>query len=152
MLGMKVLVAERKGTTPRIDRSSFEDVVRRSTVLVLILPRTPESIGLIGTAEFDQMHPKAVLINVSRGGIVDETALMSALQTRRIAGAASDVFVQEPAGREKSPLLASHTKDLNLLVSPHIAWLANSSMENLKRMVRASVEGWCNGDPVNVVV
>lgn len=145
-------MAERKGVTSiREHRVSFGDVIRKSTVIVIVLPRTAETVGLIGKAEIDQMSGSTVLVNVSRGGIVDEAEVVAALQTRRIAGAAFDVFAREPAGRETSPLLAVATSGLNLLTTPHSAWLANSTIESLQRMVRQGIEGWCAGKPVNVI-
>jgi lactate dehydrogenase-like 2-hydroxyacid dehydrogenase len=108
-LGMKVLVAARKTSSisttsssplggvlaaPNADdnRVPFDDVLRRATVLVLALPRSAQTLNLISTAEFDKMHPYAVLINIARGGIVDEAALVQALKEKRIAGYATDVY------------------------------------------------------------
>lgn len=148
-LGMRIIVAERKGVTSiREGRVSFEDALRQSTVLVLILPRTPDTLGMISKTELDQMSRSAVLINVSRGGIVDEAAVVEAVKSRQIAGAAFDVFEREPAGKETSPLLADDTAGLNLTLTPHTAWLANTTMVTLQTMVREIVEGWCAGKPV----
>lgn len=97
------------------------------------------------------MSRHAVLVNVSRGGIVDEAALITALKEGWIAGAATDVFAKEPAGPENSPLLGEETKDLNLTVSPHMAWLADKTWANLRVMAKENVEGWCAGRPSRVV-
>lgn len=149
---MRVNLAERKNATAiREGRVSFQDVLRKSTVIVIVIPRTPETAGLIGKDEIDQMSKSALIVNVSRGGIVDEAATAAALQTRKIAGAAFDVYGQEPAGTMTSPLLSADTASLNLLTTPHTAWLANSTLEELKRMVRECVEGWVSGTPVSVV-
>ncbi|KIW00315.1 uncharacterized protein PV09_08202 [Verruconis gallopava] len=153
LLGMKVIVAERKGAKcVREGRTAFDEVLRDSTVLAVVIPRNPETIGLIGQFELSRMSSSAVLINVSRGDIVDESAVVHALQTHQIAGAAFDVFSQEPANSSTSPLLAADTEGLNVLTTPHTAWLANATMTSLQRMVREAVEGWCAGKPVQVVV
>jgi phosphoglycerate dehydrogenase-like enzyme len=150
---MRITVAERKDATYiREGRVSFEDAIRNTTVVVIILPRTEETVGLIGETELRQMSQSAVLVNVSRGGIVDEAAVVAALRTRQIAGAAFDVFLQEPADSTSSPLLAADAGSLNLLATPHCAWLANSTIETLQRMVREGIEGWCAGHPVNVII
>lgn len=90
-LGMHVLVAERKGMTPRPGRVSFEVALQSSTVLILCLPRTSRTINLISTLELQTMPRQAILINVARGGIVDEQALFDALKQGVISGAATDV-------------------------------------------------------------
>ncbi|KAI9924262.1 hypothetical protein ASPWEDRAFT_114743 [Aspergillus wentii DTO 134E9] len=148
-LGMKVIVAERRGQTPRADRVSFEDALRRSTVLILCLPRTPETVNLISAEELRMMPCQAVLINVGRGGIVDEEALVSALQQGEIFGAGMDVYANEPVGRGGSPLL--EVDGLNLVLSPHLAWFAEETLENLQAGVKETVERWCIGDVKNQV-
>jgi glycerate dehydrogenase len=155
MLGMKVLISDRRGAKAiREGRAPFEEVLKQSTVLMLILPRTPDSLNLISTAELKAMRHQAVLINVSRGGIMDEAALVQALKEQWIAGAGVDVYATEPAGPETSPLAAADAKDLNLTLSPHTAWLSDTTMQNLQRMVVENVEGFCAGSPpeVNLVV
>ncbi|KAL2004126.1 hypothetical protein VTN02DRAFT_6590 [Thermoascus thermophilus] len=152
-LGMQVLISARKGAQQTDDeqRTPFDEVIRRSTVLFLALPRTPATVNLISTPELRSMSRLAVLVNVSRGGIVDEAALVTALQEGWIAGAATDVFAREPAGPDTSPLLGEETRDLNLTVSPHMAWLAEKTWANLRVMAKENVEGWCAGRPSRVV-
>lgn len=97
------------------------------------------------------MSPHAILVNVSRGGIVDEEALLDALKENYIAGAATDVFREEPAAPHNSPLLAEETKSLNLIVTPHLAWLSRKTLANYSQMVKKAIEGWSAGQPCNVV-
>jgi lactate dehydrogenase-like 2-hydroxyacid dehydrogenase len=102
-LGMNVLISERKpttsfGTPP--GRTSFYDTLAKSTVIVLALPLTANTTSYISLAELSLMRPDALLINVSRGGIVVEADLVAAIKQKIIAGAASDVFSTEPAGRD----------------------------------------------------
>src|SRR5207253_2608197 len=79
-------------------------------------PRTAQSEGMIGKAQFEAMKPGAALINISRGALVGEPALIDALQTGKIAGAGLDVFVEEPLP-ESSPLWDMP----NVLITPHVA-------------------------------
>ncbi|KAB2580721.1 Glyoxylate reductase [Lasiodiplodia theobromae] len=155
LMSMRVLVAARKGDSkPQPDRVSFEEALEKATVVILTCPRSPETMNLISTPEFDRMRPEAVLINVSRGGIVNESALVQALRDGKIAGAATDVFEKEPAlGGEKaeSVLLGPETQGLNLTVSPHVAWFGEKTMENYQRILKENVEGWVVGKEQNVV-
>ncbi|KAI0489712.1 D-isomer-specific 2-hydroxyacid dehydrogenase family protein [Xylaria cf. heliscus] len=141
-LGMKTVVAGRKGVSAPEGRVPFETVVRESSVLIVCLPRSPETLNLISGEEFDQMKPYGLLINVSRGGIVDEKALLSALREGKIAGAGTDVYSQEPAEPSNSVLLAADTADLNLVTTPHVAWYAEETFENYSRTCRANVAGF----------
>lgn len=79
-----------------VGRAGFDTLLQVSDFLVITLPRTSETLGLVGYAELCRMKPTARLINVGRGGIVDETALLRALQEGRIGGAVLDVFATEP--------------------------------------------------------
>jgi phosphoglycerate dehydrogenase-like enzyme len=156
---MQVLIADRKnGGTPIFKdestyRTPFKEVLKRSTVLILCLPRTPESLNLVSTPEFELMSPHAVLINVARGGIVDEGALVKALKDGKISGAATDVFAIEPAeGAKDSPLLSPAARDLNLTLTPHVAWFGERTSQNLQRILKANVESWVGGTPQNLIV
>lgn len=149
---MKVIIAARKGADViPADRVSFEQALKECTVLVLCLPRTPDTLNLISAHELQQMKRQAIVINVSRGGILDEEALVAALSQHQIAGAATDVYFKEPAGPSNSPLMAANTESLNLTVSPHLAWYAESTLTSLKRMAQQNVTAWCDGKPCNVV-
>ncbi|KAF4454226.1 glycerate dehydrogenase [Fusarium austroafricanum] len=150
-LGMKVLLSGRKGSSEGPDRTPFDEVIRTASVLILCLPRTPDNIGYISTPEFQAMQRHAVLINVSRGGIVDEEALVKALEDGNIAGAATDVFVKEPASEECSPLLGARVENLNLLTTPHTAWVAEETNENYLRTLQTNIEAFIGGKPFNCV-
>ncbi|EED21486.1 D-isomer specific 2-hydroxyacid dehydrogenase family protein [Talaromyces stipitatus ATCC 10500] len=151
-LGMKVLIAGRKGedspstsNDTDIQRIPFDEVLQKSTVLVIAVPRIPETMNMISTAEFAKISHKAVLINVSRGGIVDEVALLQALKYRSIHGAATDVFAIEPASVKTSPLLAEGVEELNLTTSPHVAWCADRTAKNYARMSPENVMNFLLG-------
>jgi lactate dehydrogenase-like 2-hydroxyacid dehydrogenase len=164
-LGMKVLVAARKTPdTPSLggvlpapsadsERMRFDDVLREATVLVLAVPRNQQTLNLLSTTEFEKMHPDAVLINIARGGIVDEAAVVQALKDKRIAGYATDVYDTEPInGPGDTPLLKEDAKDLNITMSPHLAWFSLRTLKNLGEILKETVEGWATGKEINVVV
>ena len=174
-MGMKVMIAARKGphdSTSRIlptqsdsegepSRTPFADVLAQATVLILCLPRNPETLGLISTEEFRTMSPQALLINVSRGGIVDEPALIEALRAHRISGAATDVFLREPSGSGDewrpgdSPLLRlkqDEADQLNLVMTPHVAWYTQATSKSYLQTLKQNVEQWCQGKETNVVI
>ncbi|KAK7975689.1 hypothetical protein PG989_014152 [Apiospora arundinis] len=180
-LGMQIMVSGRKGaadpkeegetTTGQVDgkgegsgggedaRTPFDTVIRAASVLVLCLPRLPSTENLIGAAELDAMPAHAVLVNVARGGIVDERALVDALRSRSIAGAATDVYAREPAGPETgTPLLprneeeAAALRELNLVTTPHVAWCAEDTNRNYNDMTVENIHSWLEGRATNTVV
>src|SRR5262249_56103005 len=88
-LGMKVLIAEhKKAKAPRPGRTVFVEVLRESDIVTLHCPLTEETRDMFGPAEFEMMKPNALLINTARGALVQERALLSALESGSIAGAA----------------------------------------------------------------
>lgn len=151
-LGMRVVVAARKGAgnTVPAGRVPFREALQTASAVVLCCPRTPETMGLLGEAEFSAMAPDCVLVNVSRGGVVDEHALLAALRTGVIAGAGVDVYGQEPASPETSPLLAPEVaaNDLNLVATPHTAWVSAQTTANNERVLQENIDGFIKGDMV----
>ena len=119
-MGMKVLaydpyVSEDRIRAMNVERAETTDeVFEKADFVSLHVPRTPQTMGLVNEAALEKMKPSAYLINVARGGIVDETALYNALKENVIAGAALDVFVEEPT--TDSPLFALP----NVVVTPHL--------------------------------
>ena len=119
---------------------SLDALLSASDIVSLHLPATPDTERLIGTSQFAQMKPNAILVNTARGELVDESALMAALDQGTIAAAALDVFATEPLAANH-PLL---TRD-DVIVSPHVAWLTNETwersltvaLENCRRLKRA---------------
>ena len=110
--------------------SELSDLLRHSDVLSLHVPVNEETIGVIGAGELALLPPEAVLINTSRGELIDETALVHALENGYLAGAALDVIAheREPEQRQESPLLAYARTHENLLITPHIAGATHESM------------------------
>jgi phosphoglycerate dehydrogenase-like enzyme len=98
-----------------VEWRDLDSLLAQSDVVVLTLPHTPESERLIGERELQLLRPEAYLVNTARGGLVDEDALVRALREGRLAGAALDVFVDEPVPFDH-PLLALD----NVILTPHI--------------------------------
>jgi glycerate dehydrogenase len=148
-IGMEVIVAERKNAAVvRADRVSFADVLHLSDVISLHCPLTEETKNLIGVDELQQMKSSAILINTARGGLIDDHALLDALQSGRLAGAGIDVLRNEPP-REGNPLL---DVDLpNLIVTPHNAWASRQAMLTLADQLIDNLEGFVRGEPRNLV-
>lgn len=152
-LGMEVLRAERKGVDAREGRVTFEEALRKATVVFLTLPKSKETANLVSTTELQSMGPHTVVINVARGGILDEAAALHAVKEGKIAGIATDVLAVEPAGgAEDSPLLSEEAKTLNITVTPHLAWFSQRTLVNLGRILKETVEAYCKGEPINIVV
>jgi lactate dehydrogenase-like 2-hydroxyacid dehydrogenase len=111
---------------------SLEDVLRKSDIISLHIPLLPETKRLIGEKELSLMKKTAVLINVSRGGIVEEGALYQALQSKIIAGAGIDVWEKEPAESD-NPLFSLD----NVIASPHIG---AGTRDTLNRVLRTAFQ------------
>lgn len=146
-LGTKVLVAARKGTQPGEGRIGFEESLKAATALVVCCPRTPETLNMFSERELSSVRDDAVLVNVSRGGVVDENALLKALQTNELAGAATDVFETEPAGPETSPLLGPEAAHLNIVATPHTAWIGMDTVANYQRVLQENIDAFIAGTP-----
>jgi len=147
--GMKVLVAERKNaTTLRAGRVPFEQMLMESDVVTLHCPLTPETRFLIAEPELRRMKPTAILLNVARGGVVDEAALAQALREGRIAGAGVDVLSSEPP-RNGNPLL--EMVGANCILTPHVAWASQQAMARLAEEVVCNIEAFYAGESRNRV-
>lgn len=126
-----------------LERKSLDAVLAGSDVLSLHLPLTRETRHLIGAAELARMKPGAYLVNTARGGLVDESALIAALESGRLAGAALDVF-------ETEPLPAGHplTKLRNVVLTPHISAGTRDALSTKMRALFANVERFYRGEPL----
>ncbi|GAB7357612.1 hypothetical protein MBLNU459_g0113t2 [Dothideomycetes sp. NU459] len=152
-LGMRVLVAERKGTpaaATRPGRLPFADVLAQSTVLILTCPLDASTRNMVDEPELRTLPRDAILVNVGRGGIVNERALARALRDGTVAGAATDVFEHEPATTENCPLLDESIP--NLVITPHIAWFSSATLIGTKKVTKANLEAFAAGKPQNVVI
>lgn len=126
---------------------NLRGVLERSDAVCIHVPLTRETRGMLGAEELSWMRRDGVLINVARGGVVDEVALADALREGRLAGAAIDVFTQEPPW--DSPLL-----DLeNVVLTPHIAHYTREAMERVDLMVAQDIAAVLHGaDPAHPIL
>lgn len=150
-LGMQVLFAERKGAQQcREGYVPFEQVLATSDVVTLHCPLNEQTRHLIGRQELNSMKPSSIIINTGRGGLVDEEALVDALKQGVIRGAGFDVFTDEPADESNSLIANMHLP--NLLLTPHIAWGSDSSIQNLANILIDNIIAFTEGREQNRVV
>ena len=148
-VGMRVVIAEHKNSaTNREGRISFAETLKRSDVLSLHCPLTDQTRNLIGAAELQMMKRSALLINTARGALVDDAALIEALQRGDIAGAGVDVLREEPP-RNGSLLLDTDLP--NLIVTPHVAWASTEAVQILADQVIDNIEAFIAGSPQNLL-
>ena len=140
LLGMNVLYAEHKGASQiREGYTEFETVLKQADIVTLHCPLTDTTKNLINAETLALMKPTAYLINTGRGPLVDEAALLDALENGKIAGAALDVLVKEPPEKD-NPLIQAAKRLPNLLITPHIAWASDSAVTTLVNKVAQNIE------------
>jgi glycerate dehydrogenase len=147
--GMRVLFADHP--PPKMDGVTFtphEQVLAESDVISLHCPLMPATRNLINIDAFRKMKRNALLINTARGGLVDEAALIQALNEGLIAGAGFDVLTVEPP-RNGHPLL--DVRRPNFILTPHIAWASDGAMQFLADQLIDNIELWCAGKPQHLV-
>jgi glycerate dehydrogenase len=150
--GMRVLRAEHKNSaTVRPGYTAFSEVLATADVITLHCPLLPETQNLIGEAELRAMKSTALLINTARGGIVNEPALIRALQEGWIAGAGFDVVTVEPPPVGHAMLAPELLALPNFLLTPHAAWTSRSAMQTLADQLIANIEAFVAGTPTNRV-
>ncbi|MFC6355156.1 phosphoglycerate dehydrogenase [Luethyella okanaganae] len=127
---------------------SLDELLGQADFVTIHMPKTPETTGMIGAEQLARMKPTAFVVNVARGGLIDEDALYAALTTGEIAGAGLDVFVSEPP--TESPLLCLD----NVIVTPHLGASTDEAQEkagvSVARSVRLALAGELVPDAVNV--
>lgn len=148
-VGMQVIYAEhRHATTVRPGYQSFDSVLAESDVISLHCPLTEQTRSLIGPAELARMKPGALLINTARGPLLDEVAVLQALNSGHLGGVALDVLVSEPPVQGHPLLSAVHP---NLIVTPHVGWASQSSLQRLAQAIVGNLHAFKQGVPVNQV-
>ena len=149
-LGMDTVFAAHKGVeglgplyTP------FDEVIETSDVITLHAPLFPSTRHMISTPEFEAMKKKPTLVNTARGGLVDESALVDALERGLITGAGFDVLTTEPPTPD-NPMLAVLDRP-NVIVTPHVAWASHEAMQTLWDQMISHIDNFLDGRPSNVV-
>jgi len=152
-LGMQVTYYDPYVTTQRTGQayrsvSSLPNLLATSDIVSLHAPLTEKTKNLISFDELSKMKKTAILVNVARGGIVDESDLLRALSEKQIAGAALDVLAIEPPMESDSLLLSMN----NVIVTPHIAWNTYEAKANAEQAVARQVRQMLNGKPPSNLV
>jgi len=147
--GMRVLFADH--APPKMEGVTFtphDQVLAESDVISLHCPLMTATRNLIDLAAFRKMKRNALLINTARGGLVDEAALIQALDEGLIAGAGFDVLTVEPP-RNGHPLL--DVRRTNFILTPHVAWASDGAMQFLADQLIDNIERWAAGNPQHLV-
>jgi D-3-phosphoglycerate dehydrogenase len=147
-LGMRVLVLDPMTPADAVKQSGFEvaanldELLATADIVSLHCPLTNETRNLIDAERLSQMKPDALLVNTARGGIIDEAALLKALQEKRIGGAALDSFSVEPPAAD-SPLWSLD----NLIVTPHVAGVTKGSAIQMAETAARHIISVLDGNP-----
>ncbi|SAL44616.1 glycerate dehydrogenase [Caballeronia cordobensis] len=148
--GMKPLFAAHKGReglgplyTP------WDEVLATSDVITIHSPLTPHTRGMLSTAEFRAMKKKPLIINTARGGLVDEAALVAALDEGLISGIGFDVLTTEPPAPDNALMRIANRP--NVIVTPHVAWASDEAQQSLADQLMDNIAAFVAGAPVNVV-
>jgi glycerate dehydrogenase len=147
-LGLEVAVCQHIKGEPEPGRLDLDELLASADIISLHLPLNEQTANLIGEREISLMKPDALLINTSRGGIVDEAALADALRQNRIAGAGIDVLLTEPPV-DSNPLLEENIP--NLIITPHTAWASRQSRQRLVDQIADNISSFLAGEVVNRV-
>ena len=139
------LTAERCGTVG-VALVERDELFRRADVLTVHLKLSPRSAGLVGARELEMMKPTALLINTSRGPIVEETALASALERGALAGAGLDVFSVEPLPADHPLRHAPNT-----VLSPHLGYVTEDCYRIFYGDAVEDIVAWQSGNPIRVI-
>ena len=148
-LDMNILVYTR---TPQTDEEGvhyvdLETLLRNSDYVSLHCPLTPQTKYIMNRQTISMMKPTAFLINTSRGALIEEEALIEALENHVIAGAGLDVQEIEPP-REDSPLYVLD----NVILTPHMGWKGLETRQRLVSILTNNIKGFLDGKPINVIL
>jgi D-3-phosphoglycerate dehydrogenase / 2-oxoglutarate reductase len=128
--------------------ADLDEAVAHADFITIHCPKTPDTVGLFDAARLSRMKKTAFIVNTARGGIIDEKALYDVLQENRIAGAALDVFVEEPTPKD-NPLLTLS----NFIAAPHVAGVTREAVDRMGIAAVQNILSVLDGKPVreNVV-
>ena len=150
-MGMKLIAWSQNLTAERArehgaELVSKDELFRRADIISIHTVLSSRTRGLIGAHELGLMRPSALLVNTSRGPIVDEAALLAALREQRLAGYAADTFDVEP-------LPADHPlrKEPRALLTPHLGYVTSDTYRSFYPAMAASIEAWLDGTPTGVL-
>ena len=149
--GMRTIAWSQNLTADRariagVTRVEKDELFRQSDVVSIHYKLSDRSRGLVGARELGLMKPTAYLVNTSRGPIVEENALLDALQARKIAGAALDVF-------DREPLPETHPYRFlpNVLATPHVGYVTEETYRRAYAQIVADIRAWLDGKPIRAL-
>ncbi len=146
---MNIITANAPWSAPnQAKRTNWNEFLAESDVISLHCPLTEQSKNLFDRKALNTMKTGAMIINTSRGGIINEDALLEALQSGHLGGAALDVLVQEPPAPDH-PLISAGLE--NLIITPHCAWAAQECRQALMNEVAENIRAFCCGETRNSV-
>jgi len=149
-LGMRVFMSAFKGRSDMgVLYTPFDRVLAESDVITLHCPLLPQTRRMIGAAEFASMGRAPLLVNTARGGLVDESAVGTALASGQISGAAFDVVADEPPP-PGHPFMALLDRP-DFILTPHVAWASNEAVQSLADQLVDNVEAFVRGVPRLIV-
>lgn len=144
---MKVLAYNR---SPKKDESvrfvEMDELLEKSDIVSIHCPLNSDSEKMCNKEFFEKMKDGALFINTSRGGVVDEQALIDAVKSKEISGAGLDVVAVEPMEKHEEILDID-----NIIITPHSAWAPVETRTRLVEIVKNNIKKWVAGDPVNVI-
>ena len=135
-------VSAESGGAAGVDMVQFEELLERSDIITLHMPRTPETAGLLGAENLAKCRPGALIVNTARGGILDEAAAATALEDGRLGGVAVDVYATEPA--TSSPLFGRS----DVVATPHLGASTAEAQDRAGTQIAEQVNLALAGDPV----
>jgi len=149
-MGMRVVAHSRRNVdpldTPGFEWLSMEDLFAQSDVVSLHCPQTPETTEFVNGDLISKMKSTSILVNMSRGGLINEADLTEALNSEKISGAILDVVSAEPI-LGSNPLPTAK----NILITPHIAWSTIEARKRLMQTTADNIAAFQKGSPINVV-
>lgn len=144
---MKVLAYNR---SPKKDESvqfvEMDELLEKSDIVSIHCPLNSDSEKMCNKEFFAKMKDGALFINTSRGGVVDEQALIDAVKSKKVSGAGLDVVALEPMEKHEEILDID-----NIIITPHSAWAPVETRTRLVEIVKNNIKKWVAGDPVNVI-
>ena len=148
-MGMEVLAYSRSHRPEGEKIGTYVDrdtLLKNSDIVSLHCPLFPETKNLINAASIAKMKDGAILVNTSRGPVIDEAAVADALRSGKLRGAAMDVVSEEPIC-PSNPLLTAP----NCIITPHMAWAPTEARQRILDITLNSIQSFLNGEPINVV-
>ncbi len=142
-------ISEKRAEDLRVRLVPLDDIIRYADIITVHTPLNEETRGIINAEHFDRMKPGAIIINCARGGIIDEAAMLAALENGKVAGAAFDVWSEEPPRSETIKKLINHPR---MIVTPHLGANTIEAQKNVAVDVSREIVNYVDGRPMTNAV